>query len=550
MANRIVPEITFWRDEDMVAMVKLLGPALLASLVSIAAGGALVGCGGDDGGKSGKQGDSGTPSDLGEGGSDSRVPDAGDGGNGQDGGDGADGGVEPDGGDPDGGKLDGGVPDGGGEPDGGGVPDGGEPADAGPDGGAADISPPVDAAADAATDTGPAADLTIDAGPTPAYIRIEPADGAGAVPLDSPVIATVVNDEDAEEYCEFFRADTSFFVEGPDGPVPGRLYYYNSLSFPGAKRIDFRADSFLQPETSYTATVATACAPAATATFTTATGSGDSLLAHGDSFRIHIGEVRHPASLGPLIGSIIDQNQVLVQVTDLDGASGQGTLELFGGEGKLWLDGPTLVYSDHVDDFVLFLAGELVWPHFRAVGSMSFEVARGSYMTIEHFELGGTFVEEPDGIGISDGSLIGIVGCEALCDAVREAAGGVVSCDGIRPAVCDDQDDLNLMGSFSAEANDLLSIQTITVLPEDGAQQVAPDVVVTISLTQAIDPTDPDDVFIQLVNDAGEVVPGAKALTPDGLGATFTPAEPLAPGAYTLGVVSLAAVRTHFTVGE
>ncbi|MBM4319054.1 MAG: hypothetical protein FJ125_03630, partial [Deltaproteobacteria bacterium] len=444
--------------------------------------------------------------------------------------------------DADGPGTDGGQPaDGGGS---GGEPDQGLPlvdsgggGDAGGDGGDAGVAD----AGRGGEDGGAGADLAADSGIVPAYITISPQDGARGVPLDSPIVARVVNDEDAEEYCEFDRESTQVVVEGPDGPVAGHVYYYSTLTFPRAKRLDFRAAQFFRPETVYRVTVSTACAPSAVASFTTEASAGAALLEVGSSFRIHIGEVLHPGSIGPLLGSIMDDTNILLQITGLQAGEreGEARFEFYGGQGEVWEQGPTMVYDDRIGDVVLFLEGDLRWPYFRAVGSMSFEVARGSHLTLQHFELGGTFAAGAAGPDITEGFLIGVVSCEEVCRAVHEAAGEEVNCEAIRPSVCDDQDNLNLMGEYTGDGNDLQAIQSLTVVPADGAQQVSPDAAIVVTLTRAVDPADPRAVHIWLTNDVGEDVPGTKVIAPDGLGASFTPAAPLAAGRYTLTVLAM-----------
>lgn len=403
-----------------------------------------------------------------------------------------------------------------------------------------DARPPPD---DLARDSG-------DGSVPPAVIVVSPSGGSEDVPRDQVITVRVVNHEDAGEICEFERDSFHLELRGPEGVVPGRLYFYNTAQFPAAKRVDFRSDSFLEPLTTYELSVSAHCASAVQAAFTTEAASTEPLVRIGDSMRIDIHSIDHPESLGGLLGSLINNNNILVQVTGLDLSEGAGDIEFFGGEGRLWEGGPTWFFRHRIENFSMVLNGTMAWPHFKVVGTLTADVGRGATLTLEHFELGGTMEGEPGSIGVPDGYLIGITSCTLLCetlgDAIEEEG---FDCGALSPMVCDDLDALKLLGSFTGAANDLGSVQTISVSPQDGAQNVPPDVQVEASFTHPVDPGEPDHLYFVVSGEAGEV-PGETVVAQDGLAATFTPLAPLVPGTYTVQVVTLCAIRTTFSCAE
>jgi hypothetical protein len=79
--------------------------------------------------------------------------------------------------------------------------------------------------------------------------------------------------------------------------------------------------------------------------------------------------------------------------------------------------------------------------------------------------------------------------------------------------------------------------QVAAVIPADGAIDVAPETVVTVTFSGPIDPTTVTAYSFRLIDKAGEAVTGTVALSADGLTATMTPAAPFTEGgAYTVEI--------------
>lgn len=84
---------------------------------------------------------------------------------------------------------------------------------------------------------------------------------------------------------------------------------------------------------------------------------------------------------------------------------------------------------------------------------------------------------------------------------------------------------------------DPVAPQVASVTPSDGAVDVAPGIVVSVTFTVAIDPATLTPYSLRLQDEGGSEVPGALTLSDDGLTASLVPAAPLYEGkAYSVEV--------------
>ena len=385
----------------------------------------------------------------------------------------------------------------------------------------------------------------------PDLIAVFPGDGKTDIPVNTVIIAQLFNDEDEpNSYCEFERSNTTVTVTGPNGSLEGRLFLYNSAEFPTSLRLDFRPTDFLLPATAYDVEVNVPCSKPSRTSFTTGEAITNIQLNVGDSVLLAVDQIDHPPTLGVILGGFLDQAKVLVQTLEVDESAGNGTIRFFGGESEQWTDTDTLVFDKNVTEFSMNLEGELQWPHFKSSGSLSFAIDADSEFVIDYFELGGTFVVSDSGITVSDGYIIGVASCDSICETLSESVpDDDFNCEGIRPQVCDENNDLNLFGTFHGESNDLHTIQTLSVEPLDGATNVTPDSSITISFTQALQSNRSEDILFEVESaSSGNQIEGEVAVASDLLSATFTPANALPSGEYQITAVALSALYSTFSV--